>query len=433
MILLSIAGSDPSAGAGIQMDLKTFSDLGAYGLTVITAITSQNTTKFSKIQEISSEMITDQLESVLSDFKIDAIKIGMVYSESAIRSIYSQLRRIKIPIILDPVFESTTGGTLIQNKALDFFKKLLIPIAFVITPNIPEAQRLTKISIRETKDIKKAGAMIQKMGARNIVIKGGHLEGKTVTDFVFEGTKFYTFSTKRIDRTTHGSGCNFSAALTANLAKGYNLRDSVKFAKDFALKSIKYSQKIGRGIYVAKTYKDELERELSNAISKFANLENVHKYIPEVQTNFVYSKKNSKSLDDVLGVSGRIVKSGNSIVIAGTLTYGGSQHVGSAVLEMTKKFPDIRSAINIRYDEDFTKKAIAKKFSVLQYERSSEPHKTKLKEGHTISWGIKNAIKNANKAADIVFHKGEIGKEPMILIFGTSPNEVLNKLITIVT
>lgn len=431
MIALSIAGSDPSAGAGIQADLKTFAALGVYGLTVVSAITSQNTSKFSKVKEISSDMIQSQIESVLSDFKIDVIKIGMVYNSSTIKAIHSELKNTKIPIILDPVFESTTGGILLQKEAFSLFKKLLVPLSFVITPNIPEAERLADMKIRTSKDVKVAAAKIRRMGAENIVIKGGHFDDKTVTDYVFEKTKFYSFSAKRINRTTHGGGCNFSASLAANIVKGNNLKDAVKFAKEFSFRSIVNSQKIGRGIFVARTENDMIEKELANAISKFINLKDISKYIPEVQTNFVFARKSPKSLNDILGVSGRIVKVENNAVVAGSLKYGGSRHVGSAVLQMTKKFPAIRSCVNIKYDKEFIKKAIAKKLSVSHYERKSEPLKNRTKEGNTISWGIKSAIKSS-KPVDLIFHKGDLGKEPMIMIFGTSPNAVLDKLTKII-
>ncbi|MBI1828122.1 MAG: bifunctional hydroxymethylpyrimidine kinase/phosphomethylpyrimidine kinase [Thaumarchaeota archaeon] len=434
MIALSIAGSDPSAGAGIQADLKTFTAFGVYGLTVVSAITSQNTSKFSKVKEVSSEMVQSQLESVLSDFNIDVIKIGMVYSLSIIKAIYSKLKDVKIPIVLDPVFESTTGGILLQNEAFPLFKKLLVPLSFVITPNVPEAERLAGMKIRTPKDVRIAAAKIHHMGAENVVIKGGHLDDKNVTDYVLEKTKFYSFSGKRINRITHGGGCNFSASLAVSLAKGHSLKNAVKFTKEFSFKSIVNSQKIGRGIFVTKTgSSDKIEKELSDAISKFTNLKNISKYIPEVQTNFVFSRKNPESLNDVLGVSGRIVKVGDGAIVAGSLKYGSSKHVGSAVFEMTKKFPAIRSGINIKYDKEFIKRAILKKFSVSHYERSSEPTKTRTKEGNTISWGIKNAIKKSSKPTDLIFHKGDLGKEPMILIFGTSPNQVLGKLVKIVT
>ncbi len=434
MIVLSIAGSDPSAGAGIQADLKTFSALEVHGLTVVTAITSQNTSKFSKVKEISDDMIESQLQSVLSDFDIDVIKIGMVYSSLVIKTIYSELKEIKIPIILDPVLESTTGGILMRKEALPLFKKLLVPLSFVITPNILEAERLSGMKIKTIKDVRKAATAIHNMGAKNVVIKGGHFAGKFATDLLLEENKFHIFSGKRINRTTHGSGCNFSASLAVSLAKGNTLKNAVKFAKEFSFKSINSSQKVGSGISIAKIGKaDVLEKQLSNAIFKFTKLENIFKHIPEVQTNFVFSKPNAQSLSDILGVSGRIVKADKNAIVAGSLKYGSSRHVGSAVLAMTKKFPSIRSAVNIKYDKEFIKKAISKNFSVLHYVRSSEPAKTKIKEGHTISWGIKNAIRDTTMPADLIFHKGDIGKEPMILIFGTSPEEVLDKLTKIVT
>lgn len=153
MNVLSIGGSDPSSGAGIQSDIKTFSVHGVYGLTVVTAITGQNTRKFSKIEKISPNAIKDQIDSVLSDFKIDAIKIGMVYSSPTITAIYSKLKGEKIPIVLDPVFESSTGGQLLLKSAFSDYKRLLIPLAFVTTPNIFEARRLASMKIKHKKDM----------------------------------------------------------------------------------------------------------------------------------------------------------------------------------------------------------------------------------------------------------------------------------------
>lgn len=433
MHILSIAGSDPSSGAGIQGDLKTYSTLGAYGLTVVTAITSQNTSEFSNVEEISASMIKDQLESVLSDFKIDVIKIGMVYSPSVIQAIYSKLKGKKIPIVLDPVFESTTGGILLQKNALSDFKRMLVPLAFVITPNIMEAERLSGIRIRTRNDVRRTAAKIRQMGAKNIVIKGGHLNGNTATDYVLEGSRFYAISGKRIQSTPHGGGCSFSASLAVSLAKGRTLRDSVKFAKEFTVESIKNSQKVGKGISIVKAANmDKIEKDLADAITDFSNIKNAYKLIPECQTNFVFSKPNPRSLGDVLGISGRIVKTGNTVTVAGSLTYGGSKHVASAVLEMTKKFPSIRSALNVKYDTKIIRKGIAKRFSVLSYERTAEPLKTKTKEGQTISWGMRNAIKNAKSPPDLIFHKGDVGKEPMILLFGKEPKEILAKLAKLV-
>jgi len=433
MHVLSIGGSDPSSGAGIQGDIKTFSSLGVYGLCVITAITSQNTKKFSSVETVSNDMIKSQLKSILSDFKIDIIKIGMVYSSDIIKTIYSMLKKTKIPIVLDPVFESTTGGTLLQKEAFNDFKKFLVPLSYVITPNVLEAEKLSGLKIKNEKDMKRAANKIRYLGVKNIVIKGGHLRGYISRDFVLEDSKFYCFSAKKIPITIHGSGCTFSASLAVALAKGKSLKDAVRFAKEFTTKSIRNSQKIGKGISIVSVdTKDKIEKDLSDAISSFTKIKNIYKIIPEVQTNFVFSKPKPRSINDILGVSGRIVKASRSVIVAGNLEYGGSRHVGSALLEMMSKFPTTRSAINIKFDKKFIKKAKAKKLLIKNYQRSDEPFKIKSKEGSTISWGIKGIIKDTKKAPDLVFHTGDIGKEPMIILFGKDPKDVLDKLAKII-
>jgi hydroxymethylpyrimidine kinase/phosphomethylpyrimidine kinase len=161
MNLLSIGGSDPSSGAGIQSDVKTFASLNAYGLTTITAITSQNTSKFGTIQPVSKTILKNQLDSIFSDFNVDGIKIGMVYNSEIIKTIYHILKKHSIPIIVDPVIQSTTGGMLIQKSAVKDFKKFLIPISTVITPNKVEAEFISGIKINSKKSLQKVGKIIQ--------------------------------------------------------------------------------------------------------------------------------------------------------------------------------------------------------------------------------------------------------------------------------
>ncbi len=172
MNLLSIGGSDPSSGAGIQSDIKTFSSFNVHGLTVITAITSQNTSNFGMIEPVSQKILKNQLESVASDFKIDGIKIGMVYNSQIIKVLYHQLKKLKIPIVIDPVLKSTTGGSLIERSAIKDFQKFIIPLATIITPNKFEAEILSKTKINSKNTPKKVAKIIQKMGAKNVVITG---------------------------------------------------------------------------------------------------------------------------------------------------------------------------------------------------------------------------------------------------------------------
>ena len=160
----------------------------------------------------------------------------------------------------------------------------------------------------------------------------------------------------------------------------------------------------------------------------FRNLKKIYSVIPECQTNFVYSKKKIRTIKDVLGVSGRIVNKKKNVVLAGNLQYGGSKHVRSALVEMNKKFPKTRSAVNIKYDFNLIKRCRKKSLVVESYDRKDEPKKVKRKENSSISWGIKQAIKNSVKPPDIVYHKGDLGKEPMIMIFGNNPSEVIEKI-----
>ncbi|MDE2589341.1 MAG: bifunctional hydroxymethylpyrimidine kinase/phosphomethylpyrimidine kinase, partial [Patescibacteria group bacterium] len=270
---------------------------------------------------------------------------------------------------------------------------------------------------------------INSMGAKNVVIKGGHMKGGSVTDLVLADKKFYTFSQKRLPRDSHGGGCVFSAALCVSIAKGKSVPESVRLAQNISFESIKNASAIGKGIAIARQKDaDTIEKDLAGAIGRFASINGIHRYIPEVQTNFVYAKPSPKSILDILGLEGRIVRAGSSVIVAGMLKYGGSRHVASAVLEMTRKFPSTRSAVNIRYDNMTIKKATAKRFQILHYDRTLEPRSRKNKEGKTVSWGIKNAIKNIKSSPDMIYHTGDLGKEPMILLFGKTPRNVLTKL-----
>jgi len=430
MNLLSIGGSDPSSGAGIQSDVKTFYSLNAHGLTVITAITGQNTSSFGMIEPVSQKILKNQMDLVISDFKIDGIKIGMVYNSEIIKTIYRELKNMKIPIILDPIIKSTTGGLLIEKIAIKDFKKFLIPLATVITPNKFEAEYLSEIKIDSKSSLQKAAQKIQDMGAKNIVITGLETKNGQISDFILEKKSQYTISGKKIPKINHGSGCNYSSSLLVSLVNGTSLKEAVKFSKQFTYNSIKNTKNIGYGIGITQIKnKDGIHTELIHSINKFIEIKNIYKSIPECQTNFVFSKKNPKSIKDILGVSGRIVKTGNSVTVAGDLSYGGSKHVATALITMNKKFPDVRSAINLKYNKETILKLRKERLFVSSYDRNAEPKNVKTKEGSSVEWGVKYAIKNLEEPPDVIYHKGDFGKEPMIIIFAKTPVLIIEKIL----
>ena len=421
MNVLSIGGSDPSSGAGIQSDVKTFENHDVYGFTVITAITSQNTKKISKITPISAKNIRTQLESVLSDFQIDAIKIGMVYDSSIIKIVNTMIKNQKCPIVVDPIIESTTKKILLKKSAIDSYKRYIIPLATIITPNKKEAKILSGSSKAED-----AAKELQKLGAKNVIITGFRESEKEIEDFVMEVDNNYILKGKKIKIINHGSGCNYSASITASLARKKSIYEATVTAKEYVYQSIKKSKNLGKGIKITHKEISKIQKELSHSILDFQNIKNVAKLIPECQTNFVFSKDKPKTIKNVLGISGRLVKSGNNVIQAGELVFGGSQHVATAVIQVSKKFSKIRSAINIKYEPKIITNAKKHRMSVLSYDRKNESKKSKSKENSSISWGISSCLKS--NIPDIIYHKGDFGKEPMIIVFGETPAEVVRKI-----
>lgn len=246
---LTIAGSDSSGGAGIQADLKTFSAHGVYGMSVITAITAQNTQGVLAVEDISPGIIAKQIEAVFEDIEVDGVKIGMVSQIPTIEVIAEQLRRYgpKI-IVLDPVMVSKSGYHLLIPQAETVLIKELVPMALLVTPNIPEAEVMTKSRIWSLRHMEEAARRIYQMGAKNVLLKGGHLEDEA-TDILYDGQEFrYLSGSKVATKNTHGTGCTLSSAIAANLALGCQLEQAVSLAKEYITVALRHSLDIGKGI-----------------------------------------------------------------------------------------------------------------------------------------------------------------------------------------
>lgn len=245
---LTIAGSDSGGGAGIQADLKTFSAHGVYGMSVITAVTAQNTLEVTAVQDITPDMIQKQIDAVLSDIGADAIKIGMVSRCESITVIAESLSHYNpVNLVLDPVMVSKSGYPLLQPDAIETLKTKLIPLANLVTPNIPEAELITGHKIQTLEDMKNASLKIHEMGPDKVLLKGGHLTGKAI-DILYDGLNFTVMEEDRIlTNNTHGTGCTLSSAITANLALGLDITTAVKKAKEYITLVIRHSLSIGHG------------------------------------------------------------------------------------------------------------------------------------------------------------------------------------------
>lgn len=248
-VALTIAGSDSSGGAGIQADLKTFQAHGVFGMSAITAVTVQNTQKVYDIQEMTPHIVHDQITCLFEDTDIHAVKIGMVSSIPLIETIASALKKVKAPpIILDPVMISKSGYRLLNEDAQAALTENLFPLAEVITPNIHEAEALIHHKIESIDEMKSAANKIAKLGARKVVVKGGHLNDNEATDILFDGQTCRKLKGPRIDtKNTHGTGCTFSSAIAANIALGKDFFTAVMDAKEYITGAIKHSLSIGKG------------------------------------------------------------------------------------------------------------------------------------------------------------------------------------------
>ena len=247
--ILIIAGSDSSGGAGIQADIKTVTALGSYAMTAITAVTIQNTTGVKSIVPIDPKEISNQIEFTARDIRPDAIKIGMLHSAEVIKSIISSLDVIKVRrIILDPVMIAKGGAKLIDNKAIKLLKDKLIKKVSLITPNIPEAEILTNIKIKTSEDMILAASILINLGAKNVFIKGGHLDAKIVQDIFVNKKEIMIIKNKRITTSnTHGTGCTLSSAISTFFACGKTLKKSCELATKYVNNSIRYNLNYGKG------------------------------------------------------------------------------------------------------------------------------------------------------------------------------------------
>lgn len=245
---LTIAGSDSGGGAGILADIKTFSAFKVYGMAVVTAVTAQNSVDVLDIHPVPVKMIRLQLEAVLSDMGTDGIKTGMLWNSEVVLTVAEILAGRRPPfLIVDPIMTSKSGKTLLDPEAISVLKTALLPMASMVTPNIPEAEALTGVRIVSERDIRKAGHAIHRLGVSSVLVKGGH-RGGPASDFLFDGSDWTVFVSERIDSSnTHGTGCTYSAAILANLVLGKSPIEAVRASKAFVTEAIRHAFPLGRG------------------------------------------------------------------------------------------------------------------------------------------------------------------------------------------
>ena len=425
-VVLTIAGTDSGGGAGASADLKTFASIGVHGTCAITSVTSQNTTGVISAYNLPSQVVKDQIDAVCTDMDVRWAKSGMLASPEIVSTVAEYIKKYDLSLVADPVMAAEAGGDLLTTDALSVMRDELLPLCAVVTPNTYEASAISDITIEDREDAKRAAKAISDMGVPTVIVTGGHLDA---SDVVYESKNdtFTVISGEFIEGGTHGSGCTYSAALTAYLAQGHSVVDSARYAKRFVEHAIRESVPIGTGVapvnQVAHIRKNaaryEVLDETGRAVEVLTGCESFAKLIPEVACNIAMAIPNACDVQDVAAVSGRIAKLKGKAVNVGCVEFGASSHVARIILAAMQFNKNIRASVNIKYSMDVLEVCKKLDLTISSFDRADEPEKTS-----TMDWGVTHAIKEYGSVPDIISDAGGIGKEPMIRVLGSGALDV---------
>jgi len=441
--VLIAAGSDPGAGAGLQQDLKTATLLGVYGLTVATALTVQNSLGVQAVHPVAAEVVAAQLDALLADFPVDAVKIGMLGNGANVRVLARRLRDLAEPppVVLDPVLTAGRGETLLGEEGIDLLTSELFPLTTILTPNVSEAGRLTGMQIDTPAHLEEAARRLQAKGPAWVLAKGGHLRGDPV-DVLTDGKNAYHLTGTRLEAPHHhGSGCLLATALAAHLAQGLSVPEAVNEARRLVVQALRYGLPLGQGVGPVNPYasfaRERARYEILETLQKAATRlvrEDLSPLIPEVMSNLGYAAPYPEGLEDVAAFPGRILKIPQGTLIPAPPAFGASRHIAGIILTAMALQPHLRAAMNIKYVQEIEAIAPLLHLRLMSFDRAQEPPEVKAREGGTLAWGVASVLKQLKpweQPPDLIIDQGEVGKEPMLRILGEDPMSVVEKALAL--
>jgi hydroxymethylpyrimidine/phosphomethylpyrimidine kinase len=361
----------------------------------------------------------------------------MLANQEIIGVVSKKIRQYKVKkLVLDPVMISKSGAFLLQKDAQGALIKKLIPLALIITPNLMEASVLAGFEVSSVEGMREAAQRIHQLGAKHVVVKGGHLKGSAM-DLLYDGAKYQEIEAPRIEtKNTHGTGCTFASAIATLLARGESVAEAVRKAKIFITLAIQSSFGLGKGIgptnpsaYVLR----EMERyRMIQELKKAAEMlkrERIGHLIPEVSSNLGYALPFAEGTDEVAAFPGRIARFKDSVITQSDPEFGASQHIANTILTVMRYHPEHCSAMNIRYSKENVNQLKGKGFLVGHFDRRLEPKRVKDKEGSSLEWGVGEVLRRMKRVPDVIYDEGDVGKEPMIRVLGKNPMEVIEKIL----
>lgn len=439
-VALTIAGSDSGGGAGIAADLKTFAAMGVHGTLAVTSVTAQNTAAVTGIYDLPPEAVRRQILAIHEDMGVDAAKTGMLSNASIVRAVAELVERLGFPLVVDPVMVAKSGASLLSDDAVEVLVRELVPKATVVTPNAPEAERMTGIEVRDLDGSRRAAEyIVEQLGAGAAVVKGGHLSGDESIDVLYHAGRYVELKAPRLEsRATHGTGCSFSAAIAAGLARGFGVEDAVGTAKKLVTDAIRYGLEIGSGHGpVNPTSWMEVPAERFKALQDVrlalrVLLENeffVSPLVPEgsIDVGVALPSPYASGPGDVAWVVGGLGRSGSRLIARGDVDFGASDRLTSAVLAMSERFPDLRAAAIIANDDPITSAISSVGFRAHPFVRRAGALR-----GRELGLGVSDVLRSAGaEPPDVVLDPGCLGMEPLAIVFGRSAVEAASKVVAI--
>lgn len=433
-VALTIAGSDSGGGAGIQADLKTMEACGAFGTSVLAAVTAQNTTGVASSFVLPIEEIEAQLAAVTDDLDVQAAKTGMLATADVVEFVTDRLASVEFPIVVDPVMVAASGDRLLAEAAEAAYEDLIAE-ATLVTPNAPEAAVLTGIEPDDEAGARLAGQRLLAMGADAALVTGGHGSGETVLDVLVTPDYVETARHPRIDTTaTHGSGCMLSAAITARLAAGESLRDAVGRSVALMERAVRYHHDVGEGpgaVHHLVDLRNEAARNrtveaVEDVVEWFVDRD-VSPLVPEVGMNVVGATPYAERTDDIAAVEGRITRILSGVKPNRSVRFGASSHVARFLLAARQFHPDLRFAVNCRFNGTVEDALDVLDGTVAEYDRDREPPEVAAQEGGTMQWAAQQVF-DRDEWPGAVIDRGAHGKEPIVKLVDTSHRSLAERV-----
>ncbi len=453
-LVVSIAGSDPTGGAGIQADLRSFEASGVHGFTVLTALTSQTTENVLSWKAVDPKLVKEQLFSLLETYNVKYVKCGMLPTKEIVDIVIEAKKTFSINLVVDPLLESGSGSSLVESGMKEHLISNLFPVfdeEDVLTPNAQECKVFTGIDLKNVNDALAIGSAFAELGPKRLAITGGHVieSGAQVIDYLYYDGGLEIFTRERVKggTSTHGTGCIFSSTLASQLAHTHHIFNAMTNTEDFMekffehllflpmkkengdKKSIQDSKEALSCVPILDLAADESERkvmeEVYDVYQFFRSKPHFAKMVPEVKTNISISLKGASNKDHVAAIEGRITVVNGIPTACGPIRFGVSNHTARLVLTAQEKDPEIRAVMNLKYKPEYVRALANEGFYLFEIDRSDDNSR---KENNTMQWVINESFSVVKKIPDIIWDDGEKGKEPMLRVFAQSGKDMIDKL-----